>query len=223
MNKNILRRSVQTISFLVLAGIMLFATAGTILWNEAWAFLSTGLLILTINMVVLPREVIEERGRKKVNVKKWDLILTRIAGIPYFSLFPLCGLDHRLGWSPGFQDSVVYTSLAVYFLASMGFTWAMVSNRFFSTMVRIQQERGHAVATRGPYRYMRHPGYLAFILMVFAIPLVLGSSYGLILSGLVAVLFITRTALEDRTLMKELEGYPAYALEVKYRLIPFIW
>lgn len=223
INKDMARRMIQTVSFLLVSGVVLFAAAGTVDWPQAWSFIATGLVILVINLFVLPAEVIEERGRKKENVKKWDTVLTRITGIPYFSMFPLCGFDHRFGWSPALTESLSYSMLILYFLASMVFTWAMVSNRFFSTVVRIQEERGHAVETGGPYRYVRHPGYLAFIIMSLTVPVILGSLYSLILSAIVSGLFIIRTTLEDKTLLKELNGYDTYALKVKYRLIPFIW
>jgi len=105
----------------------------------------------------------------------------------------------------------------------MLFTWSMLSNKYFSTMVRIQTERGHEVAVSGPYRYIRHPGYVGFILMVLATPISLGTLYALSMSGITAILFIIRTSLEDKTLKNELAGYLDYANKVKYKLIPFIW
>ena len=90
-------------------------------------------------------------------------------------------------------------------------------------MVRIQKEREHQVATTGPYKIIRHPGYVGFILMSLATPILLGSLYGLIMSVFVVVILIIRTTLEDRTLKNELTGYLEYSKKVKYRLIPFIW
>jgi len=99
----------------------------------------------------------------------------------------------------------------------------MVSNKFFSTMVRIQEERGHTLAAEGPYKYVRHPGYVGYILMVIATPVALGSIYAILMSFLVMIIFIIRTAMEDKTLLNELEGYEKYSQKVKYKLIPFIW
>lgn len=90
-------------------------------------------------------------------------------------------------------------------------------------MVRIQNDRGHKVATKGPYKYVRHPGYVGFILFTLATPVSLGSIYGLLMSGMTSVIYIIRTYLEDITLKKELDGYFDYSKKVKYRLIPFIW
>ena len=223
MNQDIKKRLIQVFSTFIIQGILLFVFAGTIRWYWAWLFMFLGIIILCINYFVLPIEVMEERGRKKENVKKWDKILTSINIIPMLGIFIFSGLDYRFHWSASQDISSHVLGLLIYFLGSMLFTWSMVSNKFFSTMVRLQNERGHEVATSGPYRYVRHPGYVGFILMVLAIPFALGTLYGLFLSGIVTILFIIRTALEDLTLKKELKGYLEYSEKVKYRLIPYIW
>jgi protein-S-isoprenylcysteine O-methyltransferase Ste14 len=94
---------------------------------------------------------------------------------------------------------------------------------YSNLLVRIQTERGHKVAISGPYKYIRHPGYIGFIVMVLAIPLSLGTLYALLMSGITTILFIIRTFLEDKTLKNELDGYLEYSNKVKYKLIPFIW
>jgi protein-S-isoprenylcysteine O-methyltransferase Ste14 len=103
------------------------------------------------------------------------------------------------------------------------FTWAMASNNFFSTVVRIQNDRNHAVATTGPYKIVRHPGYVGFILQTAATPLILGTIWGLIPAGIVCVLFVIRTAFEDTALQEELIGYHDYTKKTRYRLIPGVW
>ena len=89
--------------------------------------------------------------------------------------------------------------------------------------MRIQTDRNHKVITTGPYKYIRHPGYTGFIVVTLATPLMLGSFWGFIPATLISLLFIVRTALEDKTLHKELEGYSNYAMKTKYRLFPFVW
>ncbi|MBE3086692.1 MAG: isoprenylcysteine carboxylmethyltransferase family protein, partial [Bacteroidetes bacterium] len=84
-------------------------------------------------------------------------------------------------------------------------------------------DRSHQVATSGPYKYVRHPGYVGFIVLNLATPLILGSIWALIPAAILSILFIIRTSLEDRTLRNELEGYKEYAQKVQYRLIPGIW
>jgi protein-S-isoprenylcysteine O-methyltransferase Ste14 len=99
----------------------------------------------------------------------------------------------------------------------------LASNAFFSQIVRIQADHGHVVATGGPYRYVRHPGYVGMILFELAISTLLASWWALIAGGLCAILLIIRTALEDRTLLADLAGYVDYARQVRYRLLPGLW
>jgi protein-S-isoprenylcysteine O-methyltransferase Ste14 len=101
--------------------------------------------------------------------------------------------------------------------------WAMVVNRFFSKSVRIQRERSHRVVSVGPYRYVRHPGYVGWILMSAAVPVILGSLWALVPAGLAVAGMMVRTALEDRLLRADLEGYEEYAVKVRSRLLPGIW
>jgi protein-S-isoprenylcysteine O-methyltransferase Ste14 len=103
------------------------------------------------------------------------------------------------------------------------FSWAMITNRFFSLRARIQQEKGHYPVTTGPYRFVRHPGYLGMLLVVLMQPLILGSIWAAIPALATAGLLLWRTDLEDGTLMLELKGYEEYAWTVKYRLVPGVW
>ena len=102
-------------------------------------------------------------------------------------------------------------------------TYALVENRFFSSVVRIQTDRGHQVVSSGPYRWMRHPGYTGGILTYLATPIFLDSNWAFLASLVITILLIVRTALEDRTLQTELEGYNEYAEEVRFRLLPGVW
>jgi len=99
----------------------------------------------------------------------------------------------------------------------------MISNIYFSTAVRIQYDRGHTVASGGPYCYIRHPGYLGMIIYHLSTPIILGSLWALIPASLTVTLFIIRTLLEDNTLKNKLEGYKEYAERVEYRLMPGVW
>jgi len=109
--------------------------------------------------------------------------------------------------------------LAGYALGS----YALVENRFFSGMVRIQTERGHQVVSSGPYRWLRHPGYAGALITYLGTPLFLDSVWGFVPVVLLAILLVVRTRLEDRTLQEELPGYRDYAGRVRYRLLPGVW
>jgi len=99
----------------------------------------------------------------------------------------------------------------------------MIANAYFSTAVRIQSDRGHTVCRTGPYRFVRHPGYVGFILQSLGTPFLLGSLWTLVPGITATVLMIIRTSLEDRTLQAELPGYRDFVQEVRYRLVPGIW
>jgi protein-S-isoprenylcysteine O-methyltransferase Ste14 len=136
----------------------------------------------------------------------------------------VAGLDiGRFGWS-GPMPVAVQAGALLGYAAGMGLSiWAMIANRFFSPVVRIQNERGHHVVSSGPYRFLRHPGYTGVILGSLCGGVALGSWWSLLpLAPLVAV-FLHRTALEDRFLREGLDGYADYALRVRYRLVPGLW
>jgi protein-S-isoprenylcysteine O-methyltransferase Ste14 len=135
----------------------------------------------------------------------------------------VAGLDHRFGWSPVFPLWLIVLGI---FLTALGYAisaWAFIENRFFSSVVRIQTERGHVVCDSGPYRIVRHPGYAGNILPLLGIVLALGSVWTVIPAVVALVIAILRTALEDRTLQEELLGYREYAHHVRYRLFPGIY
>jgi protein-S-isoprenylcysteine O-methyltransferase Ste14 len=133
------------------------------------------------------------------------------------------GLDQRYGWTGGFPPGVQLAALVASLLGYAVIPWAVANNKFFSQIVRIQSDRGHAVAAGGPYRFVRHPSYLGMIVFELAVSIMLASWGALIISLGNVFLLILRTALEDRTLQAELPGYAEYARQVRYRLLPGIW
>jgi protein-S-isoprenylcysteine O-methyltransferase Ste14 len=161
---------------------------------------------------------------KAPDVKPWDRVLAPLMGLTVsFPLVIVAGLDHHYGWSPDFP---AWLNLAGLILVALGYAlaiWAMVENRFFSGVVRIQEDRGHVVCDSGPYRIIRHPGYAGNILPLPGIVLALGSIWTTIPALAALIVAVVRTALEDRTLLEELPGYRDYARRVRYRLIPGIY
>ena len=157
-------------------------------------------------------------------VKSWDRLLAPLMAVSLgLPLFVVAGLDHRFAWSPHFPT---WLSILGLVLAAAGYAfagWALVENRFFSAVVRIQPERGHLVCDTGPYKIVRHPGYSGSVLSPFAMALALNSVWTLIPATAAAVIAVVRTALEDRTLQQELAGYRDYADRVRYRLIPRVY
>jgi len=198
-------------------------------WWQAWAysvlFLSAG---IGLRLWAERRHpgLMAERAQllEAPGVKPWDRLLAPLMALSLgLPLFVVAGLDHRFEWSPNFPGWLNILGLVV---ATAGYAfggWAFVENRFFSAVVRIQSERGHVVCDTGPYKIVRHPGYSGNILPPFAMALALDSVWTLIPATAAVVLAVVRTALEDRTLQKELPGYREYADRVRYRLIPGIY
>ena len=140
-----------------------------------------------------------------------------------FPMVIVAGLDHRYNWSAEFP---LWLIVLGFILTSIGYAfaaWALAENRFFSSVVRIQTDRGHVVCDSGPYRFVRHPGYAGNMLALFGIVLALGSVWTLIPAAVASIIAVIRTALEDQTLQEELPGYRDYTRRVRYRLIPGIY
>ena len=221
--KNILKRLIQVTISVILIAILLLVSAGKTDWIYAWVYIISSLLVIIINACIFPPELISERGRKKDNVEKWDKLISGLLTLPWFALYIVSGLDMRFGLSLELATWIHISGLVIFILGNALVSWAMISNIYFSTAVRIQYDRGHHVSIGGPYRFMRHPGYVGMIIYLLATPLVLGSIWAFIPASLTGILFIIRTAFEDNTLKNKLEGYKEYAERVKYRLIPGIW
>lgn len=202
---------------------LLFGAAGTLRWSWAWVYTAAVALLTLANAFVIPAEVAAERAQPQPNVKQWDKRIVNSILLLTLIVFTTAGLDYRLGWTSRFSPLWHWLGLAGVTLASLLFMWAMHSNRFFSTRVRIQEERGHTAVSTGPYRWVRHPGYSALIVSNLATPLLLGSLLALLPALAIAALYVLRTALEDRTLHAELPGYAAFARQTPHRLLPGIW
>jgi protein-S-isoprenylcysteine O-methyltransferase Ste14 len=205
---------------------MLFLAAGRWNWALGWAYIASYAIVTALGLRVVPMDpqFIEERTRMKQDVKAWDKALSGIGGLLYpTAILILAGLDQRLGWTPPIALGIELAALGVATFGNLLSVWAMAVNRFYSRFVRIQKERGHVTVSDGPYRYVRHPGYLGTLLCCLASPLALGSLWTLIPGGLFALLLAVRTFLEDRTLQEELEGYREYAARVRFRLLPGVW
>ena len=221
------KRFVQVGTFLVILAATLFLSAGRLDWAAAWAYLGVYAVSIPITAAITLRkcrELIVERSRIREGTKGWDLLIAFPAMLLLFpATLAVAGLDVRLAWT---GHVLVASQIIAFVVVAAGyalFIWAMVSNPFFAGTVRIQKERGHRVVSAGPYRYVRHPGYAGFVMLGLATPLLLGSLWALIPAGLGTLLMILRTALEDKTLLAELDGYQDYAARVRCRLVPGLW
>jgi protein-S-isoprenylcysteine O-methyltransferase Ste14 len=206
---------------------ILFGAAGRLDWVMGWVLVGTYLIwtgATALTVIPTNPEMLIERTGPKEGTKRWDVAILSVVGIAELVKYVVAGLDMRWGWSPQFPLALQLAGAVVAVLGQdVLLTWSMAVNAFFAQTVRIQEERGQTVATGGPYRYVRHPGYVASILFEIATPLMLGSVWAFIPAGLIVLLSIVRTALEDKTLLEELDGYKEYAARVRYRLLPGIW
>jgi protein-S-isoprenylcysteine O-methyltransferase Ste14 len=224
--KLIARYAIRETMGIVIMGVALFWSAGRMNWWPAWASIAVMLAWIVATAIVIFRfnpDLLAERLGPRKGAKPWDTAIMSVLGLMQLVRYIVAGLDQRFGWTGGFPLAAQVAALIVCALGYALFVWATASNSFFSQIVRIQSERGHTVATGGPYGYVRHPAYIGAILFELAVPVLLASWWVLIASGLSVCLLILRTALEDRTLQAELTGYVDYARRVRYRLLPGIW
>ncbi len=209
--------------------LVLLVCGGDFGWWQAWGY---SLLIVAAGIGGRiwaerrhPGLLAERQNAKKFqDAKAWDKVLAPLMALSLsFPLPIVAGLDHRFVWSPAFP---LWLIVLGFILTSLGYAfavWAMAENRFFSSVVRIQTDRGHAVCDSGPYRLVRHPGYAGNIPPLLGIVLALGSVWALIPAVAALSIAVVRTALEDQTLQEELPGYRDYARRVRSRLIPGIY
>jgi protein-S-isoprenylcysteine O-methyltransferase Ste14 len=224
----LLRRGVQVLLTVAALAAMLFFSSGRLDWVMAWIYVGAFAIVLVV-MVVYQElsnpELLAERSELKPRegVQTWDVILSAVVRLSLLTSYVVAGLDVRFGWKPELALAVQIAALVVGLLGVSLVVWAMAANRYAAVYARIQKERGHTVTTTGPYRFVRHPFYVGTITFSLTIPLVLGSPWAFIPGGLAALLFIVKTAAEDRMLREGLEGYREYAERVHYRLLPGIW
>jgi protein-S-isoprenylcysteine O-methyltransferase Ste14 len=206
--------------------LLLFLPAGTWHWPQAWLFMIfiTIYFLLYIYLGIFrDPEQTRERSHIAENVKKWDRVIMTIYTILLPTIFIITGLDvgrFELSFVP-----IIFQVLSWLGLAFAGaiILWTVTANTFLSRYARIQDDRGQEVIISGPYRVIRHPMYLGIIILFFCIGPALGSLCALVPGVLIDLLFVIRTAKEDKMLHDELKGYPDYAQQVRYRLIPGIW
>lgn len=212
--------------FMVIIAGILFLASGRLSWIWAWIYLGINVGFMLINGTIMLRlspETIAERGAPK-ETKRWDKIVSGVYALAMYLALPLvAGLDVRFDWTKEIGIAWHITGAVLYLAGLVLSAWAMIANAYFSTAVRIQTERGHTVCRTGPYRFVRHPGYVGFILQALSFTILLGSLWALIPGILASILMIIRTSLEDRTLQAELPGYLDYIQDVHYRLVPGIW
>jgi len=225
--KGIARWAGQMIGALIVFGAILFLCASRLNWVAGWVYLGINAFTQAFSaLVLIPRqsEMLAERSSVREGTKGYDRFLApAVAVFGSLAVIVTAGLDARFGWSAPFPTGWWVFGLVLAFASQMFVLWAMASNPFFSTTVRIQEERGHSAIQSGPYRLVRHPGYAGSVIYNLTVPVLLTSFWTFIPALLTILLLIVRTRLEDGTLQAELPGYLPYSEMVRYRLMPGIW
>jgi protein-S-isoprenylcysteine O-methyltransferase Ste14 len=221
-------RGIVVQSILIVIGFaVLFISAGTLAWVNAWIYAGLVSLYWVISTVVLARanpEMLNERGSVvRKGTIGFDKVWVAIYPVLTFGNLVVMGFDAvRFQWS-FMPFRLTFVGIFMFIALCPLALRAMVVNKFFEWTARIQNEKQQYICTSGPYRIMRHPGYIGLIVTILAYPFILGSWWGFVLSGILTIVIVIRTAREDSMLQNELPGYKEYAGQVKYRLIPLVW
>jgi len=197
-------------------------------WWEAWVYFVFSVVGFIVSRTLAGRkhpDLIVERSKylEHANPEPWDKKLAPLMGVVGAAIPIAAGLDGRFGPSADFGWAIKAVTLLFFLASNVLGTAALMANRFFSGMVRLQTERGHHVINTGPYRWVRHPGYLGALLTYVATPFLLDSWWTLIPVILSIMVIVIRTRLEDNFLQEALDGYHEYTQKVRYRLIPGLW
>lgn len=217
---------IKTVLSSLIFPVLLFLSAWKIDYFQGYVFLFTNLFTALMNFWTIKNdsELMTERSKIGKDSKSWDKLILGLSGVTYLISIVIAGLDSgRFQWSPDFHWSINLIGVAIMIFGQVIFLTARKENKYFSSVVRIQTDRGHTVCDTGIYKLVRHPGYFGMTISLAALPLLTGSVWSTIPIVVAIILLFIRTYLEDETLKKELTGYSEYAQKTRQRLIPKIW
>ena len=221
----LIRATAITLALFLILGGCLFGAAGQLSWPMAWAVLGVYSAFKVASFAFVDPELMRERAAPGPGVDRVDAV---VATLGYLGLYPgafvVAGLDAvRFGPAISIPQSAQLAAFLVFALGYGFAFWAVRSNPFFATFVRIQEDRDHSVVSSGAYALVRHPGYAGALLAHLALPFALGSIWALVPAAMGAIFFVARTSREDRTLQDRLVGYREYQTRVRWRLLPGVW
>lgn len=225
LDKNGWRMVIREYISRILILILLLISSGDHGWPQAWLFfgLLFGMNIIFHIVVVVPDpELYNERGSISPKTEQWDKMVLVFYALSGYLVIILMGLDHRFGWT-SFGEGLFIPGAILMAMSFALSAWSMRVNRFFSSVVRIQEDRGQMVCDKGPYRVIRHPGYFSGFLFYLGLPMMLESKIGFIFTLINIMIFVYRIFREEQVLIRGLPGYDEYRSRVRYRLLPGIW
>ncbi len=202
-----------------------FIAAGRLDWARGWIFFGLSVGTVAINLAVMRLRnpgLLRARLNSHKPTKPFDKVCVAAYAAATLAILVIPGLGVRFHWS-SLGLLWLYAGVLLHALGAIPVAWAMATNPYLETTVRIQEERAHRVIQTGPYRFVRHPMYLGIIVMASGWPLVWGMLWVYIPSAVVAILMVFRAAREDLTLQEELPGYTDYCRRTRYRLVPGVW
>ena len=222
------RLVLQLAVFIGLVPLLPMIISGRWGWWQAWVYAAVNIVGFVVSRYLASRkhpDILQERAKtfEHRDALPWDQVLSRLSALGGGLLPVAAGLDARFNWSGDLGLPFILLGLLMVIGGYILGSWALIVNRYFSGVVRIQSDRGHRVVRGGPYRWVRHPGYAGALFSYLGTPLLLESAWTLVPVGVLMIILVVRTLLEDRTLQEQLEGYRVYTREVKYRLIPGVW
>ena len=206
----------------LLVGLLIFLPAGTLAFAKGWLLMGllfgpmfiAGLVMLAKSPEFLAKRLdVEEKRSAQQGVVK-------LSGLMFIAGFVVAGLDFRFGWSR-MPQAVTVIAAVLFLLAYALYAEVMRENAYLSRTIKV--EEGQKVVSTGLYGVVRHPMYMATLLLFMVMPLVLGSWWALIPFAFYPAIIISRLKDEEKLLSRELPGYAEYQQKVKYRLIPFVW
>jgi len=204
----------------------IFLGAWRIAYWQGLLYVLVALLGVTLNHLTVPKgsDLTDQRASRVWGGEKWDKRILGALSLVSIVTFVVAGLDSgRFGWSGIVPIKVTIAGVVLMVAGQILFALAKRENAFFSSTAEIQSDRGHRICETGPYRFVRHPGYLGMLISQLAFPLVLQSYWAFLPTAVGTLLLIVRALLEDRYLMDRLGGYRGYAARTRWRLFPRVF
>ncbi len=213
-------------SWVVIEAVTLFCAAGQRLWLRGWVLVGLLLFTVPIKTWIMSRAnpvLLRERFQRHEGTESFDKgVLVLLVPMVLVTVL-VAGLDSgRYGWSRLGMWTIL-PGIGLYLLGSAFIWWVMAVNPYLESTVRIQEDRSQKVINAGPYRFVRHPMYFGAVIMYGGYPMILGSAWAYVPVGVLALLYVLRTRLEDRALREKLPGYMEYSQQTRYRLMPGVW
>lgn len=207
----------------VFVGIVLVC-AGRLALYQVWTYAALSLALNVTQRVILASdpELAKERARPRGG-SAVDKALLGLGLLSTIAMLVTAGLQLRSSLTPSLGAQWFFAGVVASLAGGFLFSWALRENRFFAAVARVQPDRRQIVCTTGPYRFVRHPGYLGMIIGTLGFPLLFQSTWSFVPAGLSVIVLLLRTHFEDVLLTRELAGYPAYRERTKFRLVPGVW